>query len=93
MTQPAYSGDVYRRPETSDPLTPPRRPAGVPVQPTRRSADLYMTVEEVAAAMRVSKMTVYRLIHGAELRASKFGRSLRVSVRDFEAFRRNAVVE
>lgn len=38
----------------------------------------YLTVAEVALAMRVSKMTVYRLIHAGELPAVRFGRSYRV---------------
>ncbi len=33
---------------------------------------------EVAAAMRVSKMTVYRLVHSGELPAVRVGRSFRV---------------
>ncbi|MBV1781374.1 helix-turn-helix domain-containing protein [Paeniglutamicibacter sp. ABSL32-1] len=38
----------------------------------------YLTVAEVALAMRVSKMTVYRLVHGGDLPAVRFGRSYRV---------------
>ena len=34
-----------------------------------------LTVAEVATIMRVSKMTVYRLVHGAELPAVRVGRS------------------
>lgn len=34
----------------------------------------YMTVAEVAALLRVSKMTVYRLISDGELPARKIGR-------------------
>jgi excisionase family DNA binding protein len=37
-----------------------------------------MTVAEVAAIMRVSKMTVYRLVHGGTLPAVRVGRSFRV---------------
>ena len=39
----------------------------------------FLTVAEVAAMMRVSKMTVYRLVHGGELPAARVGRSFRVS--------------
>jgi excisionase family DNA binding protein len=39
----------------------------------------FLTVAEVAAAMRVSKMTVYRLVHSGELPAVRVGRSFRVS--------------
>jgi excisionase family DNA binding protein len=38
----------------------------------------FLTVAEVAAAMRVSKMTVYRLVHGGDLAAVRVGRSFRV---------------
>ena len=37
-----------------------------------------VTVAEVAALMRVSKMTVYRLVHNGELPAVRVGRSFRV---------------
>ncbi|MBN9223925.1 MAG: excisionase [Microbacterium sp. SCN 70-27] len=38
----------------------------------------FLTVAEVADFMRVSKMTVYRLVHSGELPAVRFGRSYRV---------------
>ncbi len=38
----------------------------------------FLTVAEVAAVMRVSKMTVYRLVHGGTLPAVRVGRSFRV---------------
>lgn len=38
----------------------------------------FLTVAEVADMMRVSKMTVYRLVHSGELPAIRFGRSFRV---------------
>lgn len=38
----------------------------------------FLTVAEVAERMRVSKMTVYRLVHSGELPAVRFGRSFRV---------------
>ena len=38
----------------------------------------FLTVAEVADLMRVSKMTVYRLVHAGELPAVRFGRSYRV---------------
>ncbi len=37
-----------------------------------------LTVAEVADTMRVSRMTVYRLVHAGELPAIRFGRSFRV---------------
>ncbi|GAA4475788.1 hypothetical protein GCM10023190_11950 [Enteractinococcus fodinae] len=38
----------------------------------------FMTVTEVADMMRVSRMTVYRMIHSGDLPAVRFGRSYRV---------------
>ena len=38
----------------------------------------FLTVAEVATAMRVSKMTVYRLVHAGDLPAVRVGRSFRV---------------
>lgn len=38
----------------------------------------FLTVAEVAAALRVSRMTVYRLVHSGELAAVQVGRSYRV---------------
>ncbi len=46
---------------------------GPPVTKTQ-----FLTVAEVAALMRVSKMTVYRLVHSGELPAVRVGRSFRV---------------
>jgi excisionase family DNA binding protein len=46
----------------------------------------FLTVAEVAAMMRVSKMTVYRLVHAGDLPAARVGRSFRVpreAVRDY----------
>jgi excisionase family DNA binding protein len=38
----------------------------------------FLTVAEVATIMRVSKMTVYRLVHAGDLPAVRVGRSFRV---------------
>lgn len=38
----------------------------------------FLTVAEVAEIMRVSKMTVYRMVHSGDLPAVRFGRSYRV---------------
>ena len=42
------------------------------------SNEKFLTVAEVAEMMRVSKMTVYRLIHSEELPAIQVGRNFRV---------------
>lgn len=48
-------------------------------------------VAEVAAAARVSNMTIYRLIHSGQLRAIKVGRSLRVNQQEAIALLNNGV--
>jgi excisionase family DNA binding protein len=51
---------------------------GSPPSDDRLSEVRFLTVAEVAALMRVSKMTVYRLVHSGELTAIRVGRSFRV---------------
>ena len=46
----------------------------------------YMTVAEVAALMRVSTMTVYRLIHAGDLPAVRFGKSYRLDEADVDRY-------
>ncbi|WP_298253872.1 helix-turn-helix domain-containing protein [uncultured Arthrobacter sp.] len=53
----------------------------------------FLTVAEVAGMMRVSKMTVYRLVHAGELPAVQFGRSYRVPESAVEDFVRRARVD
>jgi excisionase family DNA binding protein len=50
----------------------------------------FLTIAEVAAVMRVSKMTVYRLVHGGDLPAVRVGRSFRVSENDVNEYLRNS---
>lgn len=50
----------------------------------------WVTVAEAAEVMRVSKMTVYRLIQAQELRAARIGRSLRIARNDLEKYLREA---
>jgi excisionase family DNA binding protein len=50
----------------------------------------FLTVAEVAAMMRVSKMTVYRLVHGGELPAVRVGRSFRVTEDDVNEYLRKS---
>ena len=38
----------------------------------------FLTIAEVAQRMRVSKMTVYRLVHSGELPAVRFGPTFRI---------------
>jgi excisionase family DNA binding protein len=50
----------------------------------------FLTVAEVAAMMRVSKMTVYRLVHAGELPAVRVGRSFRVPEEAVHGYLENA---
>ena len=68
--------------------------AQVAQRPAPRPAVAFLTVAEVAAIMRVSKMTVYRLVHGGEMAAVRVGRSFRVpetAVREYLAEARTDV--
>lgn len=49
-------------------------------------SDRLMTVAEVAATMRVSNMTVYRLIKAGDLPALRVGRNYRVRESDVEKY-------
>jgi excisionase family DNA binding protein len=60
----------------------PSNPERAAVQTT----DHLLTVHEVAEIMRVSNMTVYRLIRAGELRAARVGRGYRIRERDVEAY-------
>jgi excisionase family DNA binding protein len=46
----------------------------------------FLTVQEVAELMRVSTMTVYRLIKSGDLPAVRVGRSFRVRDEDVDAY-------
>jgi excisionase family DNA binding protein len=52
-----------------------------------------LTVAEVAALMRVSKMTVYRLLHAGDLPSVRVGRSFRVPERAVHVYLRGAYTE
>ena len=53
----------------------------------------FLTVAEVATLMRVSKMTVYRLVHGGVLPAVRVGRSFRVPEQAVHDYLRKAFIE
>ncbi|UGT70243.1 helix-turn-helix domain-containing protein [Nocardia gipuzkoensis] len=55
-----------------------QREAATQGQPVFGGGTQFLTVAEVASLMRVSKMTVYRLVHSGELPAVRVGRSFRV---------------
>jgi excisionase family DNA binding protein len=51
---------------------------------------VFLTIAEVAARMRVSKMTVYRLVHCGDLPAVRVGRSFRVTEDDVNEYLRKS---
>jgi excisionase family DNA binding protein len=53
----------------------------------------FLTVAEVADVMRVSKMTVYRLLHSGEMPAVRVGRSFRVPQDALEEYLSTAVID
>ena len=50
----------------------------------------FLKVSEVAAALRVSRMSVYGLIHAGDLEAVRFGRNFRVPEPAMNAYLRGA---
>ena len=48
--------------------------------------DLLLTVDEVAQVMRVSNMTVYRLIKSGQMAAIRVGKNYRIRRRDVEKY-------
>jgi len=52
----------------------------------------FLTVAEVATIMRVSKMTVYRLVHSGHLPAIRVGRSFRVPEQAVHEYLRESYV-
>ena len=67
--------------------------AGAPNTEGRLPEVRFLTVAEVATLMRVSKMTVYRLVHSNELTAVRVGRSFRVPEHAVHEYLRGAFSE
>jgi excisionase family DNA binding protein len=98
--RPLAARPMAMRPTTGHPMAA-RPMAARPVmerpvmeRPAQRTGVSFLTVTEVAAIMRVSKMTVYRLVHAGDLVAVRVGRSFRVpepAVRDYLAGARTDV--
>jgi excisionase family DNA binding protein len=71
----------------------PAEPAKVRPVDTSLSDVKFLTVAEVAAVMRVSKMTVYRMVHAGDLPAVRVGRSFRVPEQAVHDYLRGAFIE
>jgi len=53
----------------------------------------FLTVAEVASQMRVSNMTVYRLIKAGELGAVRVGKSYRIADHDIDRYLQSRYTE
>ena len=51
-----------------------------------KNSSEFLTVGEVADLMRVSSMTVYRLIKAGEIRAARVGKSYRIREEDVDQY-------
>ena len=77
----------------------PRSRAASDDKPTEVAPDAafaavrFLTVAEVASVMRVSKMTVYRMVHGGDLPAVRVGRSFRVPEKAVHDYLEAAYIE
>ena len=82
---PTRDGSAPKRREKPPPA---KRPVESPLAEVR-----FLTVAEVATVMRVSKMTVYRMVHAGELPAVRVGRSFRVPEKAVDDYLRKAFIE
>jgi excisionase family DNA binding protein len=80
---------------TSAPRGPgnPPEPEGARPAEQALSEVKFLTVAEVASVMRVSKMTVYRMVHAGDLPAVRVGRSFRVPEKAVHDYLRSAFIE
>lgn len=75
----------------SAPFFPDVKGDAVSASPRQLTPDpKFLTVAEVAEMMRVSKMTVYRMVHSGELPAARLGRSFRVPLHAVEEYIRGS---
>lgn len=71
--------------------TPPNQPSNPErLEPSDMNNPQFLTIAEVAARIRVSKMTVYRIVHSGELPAVRVGRSFRVTEDDVTEYLRKS---
>ena len=58
----------------------------IPLSQSDNARARFLTVGEVAALLRVSNMTVYRLISGGQLAAVRVGKSYRIREDDIDKY-------
>jgi excisionase family DNA binding protein len=56
-------------------------------------SDDFLTVAEVARRLRVSNMTVYRLINAGQLPAARIGKSYRIRDADVDVYLENSYTQ
>ena len=71
---------------TEESVSPQGGPGGVTPLGGSLPGGKFLTVAEVAVILRLSKMSVYRLIHSGQLEAVQFGRSFRVPEKSLDAY-------
>ena len=98
----AQNSGARKQPAKSAKVTPTKTAVAKPIEATESVASpiehslsqvTFLTVAEVAKLMRVSKMTVYRLVHSGELTAVRVGRSFRVPERAVHDYLDQAYIE
>ena len=93
---PSTSGEQRGSRERAVPREHGSRDTGAPANAVaeERLGELrFLTVAEVATLMRVSKMTVYRLVNAATLPAVRVGRSVRVPEQAVHDYLQHSYVE
>ncbi len=73
------------RPGPGAPTVSPRRSEVNPLS-THYTKSQFLTVAEVAKALRISNMTVYRLISSSQLPAVRVGKSYRLREEDVDSY-------
>jgi excisionase family DNA binding protein len=73
-------------------MTTHQQPASTPGVPASLAGLEFLTVAETATTMRVSKMTIYRLINTGELEALRIGRTFRIPVSAAIAYMQSSTV-
>lgn len=63
-----------------------RRRGVISLSTTNHAKARFLTVAEVADHLRVSNMTVYRLIQAGEMPAARVGKSYRIREDDIDAY-------
>ena len=58
-----------------------------------QNTDGYLTIADIAEHLRVSRMTVYRLVESGKLVAHQIGRAYRIPESEYERYKRQLEAE